>query len=253
MSDENEGGTPKNNQENNQQNNQKPPLPDNVVQGTFGFLKDVFNPNVPFKEKIWGIAVIAFGALFIIAGYNFIVSDKTVFEFVKEARSAFSSNEPPQLDKSKYVQIGKSLTKDGAKTVSIYEVDLGGVSRTLVYSIINGEESKDTLGDRDSLYSRLGVRDNDADKLRKANYNEMVFRMQNGEFTCQNLEPSTRHGAFLAKNDVKYTCAIGIPTGFTKYFVGAIVVGFDKEFDSSQEDFMRSSLAQAGQDILIKQ
>jgi hypothetical protein len=34
--------------------------------------------------------------------------------------------------------------------------------------------------------------------------------------------------------------------------MGSIVVGFDGEFDSSQEDFMRSSLYQAGQDILIK-
>jgi hypothetical protein len=133
------------------------PVPESVIQGGFGFLRDVFDKDVPFKSKILGLAFIAGSGLLTLA-----------------------------------------------------------------------------------------------DRLRKGRYNEMVFKLQNGDFACEDLEPTTRYGAYLLKNEVKYTCAIGLPTGFTKFFTGSIVVGFEGEFDSSQEDFMRSSLYQSGQEILIK-
>jgi hypothetical protein len=228
------------------------PVPESVVQGGFGFLRDVFDKDVPFKSKILGLAFIAGSGLLTLAGYNFIVSDKSLLAYIREGQATFSTTDAPILDPSKFESIAQSLTKAGAKSVAIYDVDLGGVQRTLVYAAMDGDPEKNFIGDKDSLYARLGVRDNDDDRLRKGRYNEMVFKLQNGDFVCENLEPTTRYGAYLFKNEIKYTCAIGLPTGLTKFFMGSIVVGFDGEFDSSQEDFMRSSLYQAGQDILIK-
>jgi hypothetical protein len=184
--------------------------------------------------------------------YQFYANNTNIFAVIREGRATLSSNAPPTLDPSKFSDIAQSLTKAGAKSVAIYDVDLGGVQRTLVYATMDGEPEKNFVGDKDSLYARLGVRDHDDDRLRKGRYNEIVFKLQNGDFVCDNLEPTTRYGAYLLKNEVKYTCAIGLPTGLTKFFIGSIVVGFDGEFDSSQEDFMRSSLYQSGQDILIK-
>ena len=184
--------------------------------------------------------------------YQFYANNTNIFAVIREGRATLSTTDAPTLDPSKFESIAQSLTKAGAKSVAIYEVDLGGVQRTLVYATMDGDPEKNFIRDKDSLYARLGVRDNDDDRLRKGRYNEMVFKLQNGDFVCENLEPTTRYGAYLLKNEVKYTCAIGLPTGLTKFFMGSIVVGFDGEFDSSQEDFMRSSLYQAGQDILIK-
>lgn len=185
--------------------------------------------------------------------YQFYANNTNIFAVIREGRATLSSNAPPTLDPNKYAEIGKKLTKDGAKSVSIYEVDLGLAARKLVYAEIDGEQSQAYLEDRDSLYARLNPRDTDADKIRKANYNESVIRLQNGEYTCQMLEANARYGEFLLKNGVTSTCAIGLPTGATRHFVGAIVVGFDKELDSGQEDLMRSSLFSAGESILIKQ
>lgn len=185
--------------------------------------------------------------------YQFYANNTNIFAVIREGRATLSSAAPPTLDPNKYAEIAKKLTKDGAKNVSIYEVDLGLAARKLVYAEIDGEQSQAYIEDRDSLYARLNPRDTDADKIRKADYNESVIRLQNGEYTCQTLEANARYGEFLLKNGVTSTCAIGLPTGATRHFVGAIVVGFDKELDSGQEDLMRSSLFSAAESILIKQ
>ena len=216
----------------------------NVVSGLFDAIKDL----------VWWQKIIVFGSiiLILVVSYKFFNSDQTFFEFVKEGRAAFSEQHSPVIDKTKIKEVGKKLEKDGYDSVSIYEIKLGSSNRTLVYASVGGFETQESIGDRESLYARASSRDQEQDTLRKARYNELVFKLQNGDFTCDNLEPASKHGFFLEKNGIKYICAIGIPSGVTDYFVGSIVLGFKNDIDG-QEDLARSSLYSAGQDILTKQ
>lgn len=227
-------------------------MPDNVTPLTLFwlFLKLAFANHLGKT-----IILLVVGLFVLITGlvvHQFYANNTNIFEVIREGRATLSSNAPPTLDPNKYDEIAKRLTKDGAKSVSIYEVDLGLAARKLVYAEIDGEQSQAYIEDRDSLYARLNPRDTDDDKIRKANYNENVIRLQNGESTCQKLEANARYGEFLLKNGVVSTCGIGLPTGSKRHFVGVVVVGFDKELESGQEDLMRSSLFIAAESILIK-
>jgi hypothetical protein len=216
----------------------------NVVSGLFDAIKDL----------VWWQKIIVYGSIILITviSYKFYDSEQTFFEFIKEGRAAFSEQHNPVIDKTKIKDVGKNLEKDGYDSVSIYEIKLGSSSRTLVYASVDGFETQDAIGDREPLYARASSKDQDTDMLRKYRYNELVFKLQNGDFACENLEPASKHGFFLEKNGIKYICAIGIPSGVTDYFVGSIVLGFKNDIDG-QEDLARSSLYSAGQDILTKQ
>jgi len=164
-----------------------------------------------------------------------------------------SKNDAPQLDEKKFKEISESLIKIGASSVSIYSADLGSASRKLLYARVGNAELADFLGDMDSLYARVTGNESDEEIRVKANQNEYVVKMQNGEFVCTNkLVPTSRYGLYLEKNGIVSGCAIGIPSGFSKYFVGILIAGFDRPLDSKEIDLLRSDLFRNSQ-VILKQ
>lgn len=163
-----------------------------------------------------------------------------------------SKNDTPELDETKFKEISESLIKIGANSVSIYSADLGSASRKLVYARIGNSELTDFVGDTDSLYLRITGSESDKEIREKAIQNEHVVKAQNGEFICTNeLLPTSRYGSYLQKTGIVSGCAIGIPSGFSKYFVGIITVGFNRKIESKEIDLLRNDLFRNSQ-VIVK-
>lgn len=171
-----------------------------------------------------------------------------IYDFTKSVFGAFS--EEPSLNENSFKEITSDLISNGANSASIFSINLGRATRTLEYCQINENVCTTNIGDSDFLYKRIDKSHTKEMLIEASIYNDGVYVLQSGGFICGNHKAATRFGERLSNKGIVFGCAIGIPSGITDYFVGVISVGFDRELNPAEIEYLKSEMFRHSQKII---
>ncbi len=132
----------------------------------------------------------------------------------------------PRIDHAKLHTVAKRLREMGADSVVIYEADASQGWRRPLYVQIGDMLHPEFTGRTESLYLPYNPTDSDEEKARKAIYNDNVHQLQMGGFVCADQAPSSDFGEYIYAQGITWGCGVGIPPGVSKYFLGAVLVGY---------------------------
>jgi hypothetical protein len=179
----------------------KKPTPTANVDKVIDLIKWVDNP---FK-----LLTVILLSTFFFAGYFAWDSRQVILHAIS------ANNSMPKIkDQDQLIPLAKSLMKDtGASAIVVNSTNLATNSRTTVLAL--GEHGRETEleGVTVSLFAASPDR------------NKAIVSMLSGEVACEDFVPSSKVGAWLQKNGIKYMCRGSIPPEMGK-FAGYTAVGF---------------------------
>jgi hypothetical protein len=125
----------------------------------------------------------------------------------------------PHINAKRFEEVGQRLNKNtNAGIISISLVNISADARKIAYYTVGGEHDMSVEGFDDTLFNETSAADN-----------ARTVRLIRGERYCAEYNPETTVLSSKAAvyNKIKYVCAISVPAGYSKEFLGIIAIGFE--------------------------
>ena len=181
-----------------------------------------------------------FGLLYVAYSFSGVASEAMVRRYLE-----------PKMNPDKMHSVAKRLREMGADSVVIYIASAQEGWRRPVFVLIGDTVHSEFTGRPEALYAELSPMDTPKEFKQKSTYNNSVHIVQMGRVVCDDQTPSSKLDDHLTDIGVTWGCAIGIPPGISKYFIGAILVGYkDKQLNRLREGDIHQQLTLAAYELL---